>query len=106
VIGKLGTLDDQQKQMLAQAHERRLVAQGVISQSYGELLQMLTANLGGDMVKMATPLPALAQANNALIQSCIIAAKWEQAMRAKDVAKPDAKKTEASVANLSSKYKD
>ncbi len=106
VIGRLGALDEQQKQMLVQAHERRLVAQGIISQSHAELLQMLTANFGGDMVKMAAPLPALAQANHALIQSCIISAKWEQALRAKDVAKPDTKKTEATVANLSGKYKD
>ena len=67
---------------------------------------MLTANMGGDIVKMAAPLPALTQANNALIQSCIISAKWEQAMRAKDVPKVESKKTEAAVADLSSKFKD
>lgn len=106
VIGKLGSLDEQQKQMLAQAHEKRMVAQGIIAQSYGELFQMLTSSMGGDMVRMAAPLPALAQANNALIQSCLISAKWEQAMRAKDVPKPDTKATEASVANLAAKYKD
>jgi len=106
VIGKLGSLDEQQKQMLAQAQEKRMVAQGIIAQSYGELIQSLAANMGGDLVRMAAPLPALTQANNALIQSCLISAKWEQAMRAKDVPKPDAKATEASVANLAAKYKD
>jgi hypothetical protein len=106
MIGKAGSLDDEQKKMLAQAQEKRLVAQGIISQSYAELLQMLTANMGGDIVKMAAPLPALTQANNALIQSCIISAKWEQAMRAKDVPKVESKKTEAAVADLSSKFKD
>ena len=105
MISKTGTLDERQKQMLVQAQEKRLAAQGIISQSYGELLQTLTAGFG-DMVKMAAPLPALTQANNALIQSCIISAKWEQAMRAKDVAKVDMKKVEASVGQDLSKYKD
>ncbi len=106
MIGKAGSLDDEQKRMLMQAQEKRLVAQGIIAQSYGELMQMLMANMGGGMVKMAAPLPALTQANNALIQSCIISAKWEQAMRAKDVPKVEAKKTEAAVADLSSRFKD
>ena len=105
MISKTSTLDDRQKQMLVQAQEKRLVAQGIIAQSYGELLQTLTAGFG-DMVKMAAPLPALTQANNALIQSCIISAKWEQAMRAKDMAKVDVKKAESAVGDLSSKYKD
>ena len=105
MISKAGTLDERQKQMLVQAQEKRLAAQGIISQSYGELLQTLMAGFG-DMVKMAAPLPALTQANNALIQSCIISAKWEQAMRAKDVAKVDMKKVEASVGQDLSKYKD
>ena len=105
MISKSGTLDERQKQMLVQAQEKRLAAQGIISQSYGDLLQTLMAGFG-DMVKMAAPLPALTQANNALIQSCIISSKWEQAMRAKDVAKVDMKKVEASVGQDLSKYKD
>ena len=105
MISKTATLDDRQKQMLIQAQEKRLVAQGIIAQSYGELLRTLTSGFG-DMVKMAAPLPALTQANNALIQSCIISSKWEQAMRAKDMAKVDVKKAESAVADLSSKYKD
>lgn len=105
MITKVTSFDDRQKQMLVQAQEKRLAAQGIISQSYGELLQSLTAGFG-DMVKMAAPLPALTQANNALIQSCIISAKWDQAMRAKDVPKADIKKAEASVSDLNSKYKD
>ena len=106
MINKAGGLDDEQKMMMVQAQEKRLLSQGIISQSYAELLQMLSANMGGDMVKMAAPLPALTQANNALIQSCIITAKWEQAMRAKDLPKVELKKTEAAVADLSSKFKD
>lgn len=106
MISKAGSFDKEQKQMLLQAQEKRLAAQGIISQSYTELFQMLMANMGGDMVKMAAPLPALTQANNALIQSCIITAKWEQAMRAKDVPKADTKKVEAAVSDLNSKYKE
>ncbi len=107
MFSKMDSLDPQQKSMLSQAHENRLAAQGIISQSYGELLQMMIANFSTDMVKMAAPLPALAQANNALIQSCILSAKWEQAMRAKDVPKPDVKKSEAMVsASLQTQYKD
>ena len=106
MIAKFGTLDSRQKQMLVQAQEKRLAAQGIISQSYRELLQSLTAGGFGDMVKMAAPLPALTQANNALIQSCIISSKWEQAMRAKDVAKVDMKKVETTVVQDLSKFKD
>lgn len=105
MISKTTTLDDRQKLMLVQAQEKRLAAQGIISQSYGELLQTLMSGFG-DMVKMAAPLPALTQANNALIQSCIISSKWDQAMRAKDVAKVDMKKVEANVGQDLSKYKD
>jgi hypothetical protein len=105
MISKTTTLDERQKQMLVQAQEKRLAAQGIISQSYGELLQTLMSGFG-DMVKMAAPLPALTQANNALIQSCIISSKWDQAMRAKDVAKVDMKKVEANVGQDLNKYKD
>ena len=89
--------------MLVQAQEKRLAAQGIISKSHGELTQSLMAGMG-DMVKMAAPLPALTQANNALIQSCIISSKWEQAMRAKDVAKVDMKNVEANVGQSLAKY--
>ena len=106
VISANASLDDQQKKMLSQAHEKRLAAQGVISQTYGELLNMMMSSMSGDMARMAAPLPALRQANNSLIQSCIITAKWEQAMRAKDVPKPDMKKAESAVEDLNNKYKD
>jgi hypothetical protein len=105
MFAKLGSLDDEQKNLLIQAQEKRLMAQGTIAQTYGELFQLLTSGMG-DLVKMAAPLPALTQANNALIQSCIISAKWEQAMRARDVAKPDPKKTESMVSDLQSRFKD
>ncbi len=92
--------------MLAQAQEKRLIAQGIIHRSYGEVIQMSLAHMGGDFVKMAAPLPALTEANNALIQSCIILSKWEQAMRAKDVPKVDAKKAESAVVDLQARYMD
>jgi len=106
MISQVSGLDAKQKIMLSEAHENRLAAQGIIAQSFGELMQMMLANFGGDIVKMAAPLPALTQANNALIQSCMLSAKWEQAMRAKDVAKPDIKKSETMVADVQNKYKD
>jgi hypothetical protein len=106
IINSLPSVDGDQKKMLAQAQEKRLLAQGIISQSYAELLHMLMANFSGDIVRMAAPLPALTQAQNALIQSCIISAKWEQAMRAKDVPKVEPKRLESGVKDLSSQYKD
>lgn len=105
MISKTGTLDERQKQMLVQAQEKRLAAQGLIAQSYGELVQSLMSGMG-DMVKVAAPMKAVTQANNALIQSCIISSKWDQAMRAKDVAKVDMKKVEANVGQDLNKYKD
>jgi len=106
MLAKVGTLDDTQKKMLATAQEKRMVAQNIITQSYGELLQLMTANAGGDFVQMVAPLPALTAANNNLIQSCMITAKWDQAMRAKDIPKPDAKKVESATTDLNSKYKE
>ncbi len=106
MIRQLNSLDEDQKKLLTQAQEKRMVAQGIIHQSYGELFQVMMSNMSGNMVQMAAPLPALTQANNALIQSCIISTKWDQAMRAKDIPKPDGKKAESAVSDLSSKYKD
>jgi len=42
--------------------------------------------------------------NNALISSCLITAKWEQAMRAKDI-KADGKVAEAAVLDANDMYK-
>lgn len=107
MFAMVGTIDEEQKKMLVQAQEKRLVAQGIIAQSHSEIFNiMMSTAMSGDMVKMAAPLPALTQANNALIQSCIITAKWEQAMRAKDVPKVEKKKTEADVADLTKEFKD
>ena len=104
MVAKSGTLDERQKKMLVQAQEKRLAAQGLISTAHGEITQALFAALGGDIVKASAPLPALTQSLNTLIQSCIISSKWEQAMRAKDVAKVDMKKVEANVGQDLAKY--
>jgi hypothetical protein len=107
MFAKVGTVDEEQKKMLVQAQEKRLVAQGIIAQSYSEIFSiMMSTAMSGDIGKMLAPLPALTQANSALIQSCIISTKWEQAMRAKDIPKVEAKKAETAVADLSKKYTD
>jgi hypothetical protein len=62
----------------------------------------MTANAGGDFVQMVAPLPALTAANNNLIQSCMISAKWDQAMRAKGAPKVENKKVESAVVDLNS----
>lgn len=108
MIAKVGTFDDEQKRMMTQAQEKRYTAQGMISQSYSDLMREMMSFIGGDFVKMATPLEALKQANETLIQSCMITAKWDQAMRARDV--PPADKNKAAVVATSftttGKYKD
>ena len=106
LINQAGSLDDEQKKKLVMAQEKRLIAQNIITQSYGELLQLMTANAGGDFVQMVAPLPALTAANNNLIQSCMISAKWDQAMRAKDVPKVDDKKVKSVSVDLDSQFKD
>jgi hypothetical protein len=105
MIAKAGTLDERQKQMLVQAQEKRLAAQGIYFQTYGLFTQMLMAS-GSDILKIMAVQPALSEANNALIQSCVISGKWDQAMRAKDVAKVDMKKVETNVGQELGKYKD
>ncbi len=106
IISQAGTLNDEQKKKLSNAHEKRMISQKIITQSYSELLQLMLSNPGGDFVQMVAPLPALTAANNSLIQSCMINAKWEQAMRAKDIPKPDTKKVETAVVDLNSQFKD
>jgi hypothetical protein len=56
------------------------------------------------MVRAAMLTPAMAEAQNALIRSCVFAAKWEQAMRAKNVAVPDKKKVAEDLAKDSGKW--
>lgn len=105
MFAKVDALGEDQKRMLQQAHEKRLTAQGIVSQTYSDLMAVMLGNFG-DMVKMAAPLPALQTANDSLIQSCIISRKWEQAMRARDVSQPDKKKASEDLAALAKKYSD
>lgn len=105
MFAKAESLSDDQKRMLQNAQEKRLSAQGIVSQTYADLLNVMLSGFG-DMVKMAAPLPALAVANDSLIQSCIISRKWEQAMRARDVPQPDKKKAVEDLAAVAKKYND
>ncbi len=102
---QVGGVSPEQKQMLVEAQEKRYVAQGILANSLGELMAEMMKGFG-DFVKMVAPLEAIKQANAAQIQSCMITAKWEQAMRAKDVPMADKSKAAAAVATDMSKYKD
>jgi hypothetical protein len=63
-------------------------------------------SFSGGLVAMATPLPVLKLANNSLIQSCIISAKWEQAMRAKEIQGIDSARTNKITADINAQYQD
>ena len=98
---QLGDLAPEQTKLLEQAQQKRYAAQGLIAEMQSDLASQLFGgsgqqNQGGEqddlMVRAAMLTPAMAEAQNALIRSCVFAAKWEQAMRAKNVAVPDKKK--------------
>ncbi len=82
-----GELNVEQKKLLDQAHQKRLVAQGFIAETQSDLAGQLFAALGnggGDAMVLAAAIsPAAAEAQNALIRSCEFSRKWEQAMRVK-----------------------
>jgi hypothetical protein len=92
------TFSDEQKKMLSQAQEKRLAAQGLISQAQVEIVQDLMNAFQGGFMQMIAMLPAATQVNNALISSCLISAKWEQAMRVKNMPKTNLKAVEGTVA--------
>lgn len=107
MISQGGNLDSKQKQLLTEAQQQRLLSQGLVAQSFADLLQIsMNYMSSGDMIKMVAPLPALTQANNLLIQSCMVSAKWDQAMRAKDVPPPDKSKAAAGLAEKAKQYSD
>jgi len=91
------TFSDEQKKMLSQAQEKRLAAQGLISQAQIEISQDLMNAMQGGFMQMVAMLPAATQVNNALISSCLISAKWEQAMRVKNMPKTNIKAVEGAV---------
>lgn len=103
-FGEQATFSDSQKTLLKQAQEQRLAAQGIISQAHREIGLIMSNAMSGGFVQMTAPLPALKAVNNALISSCLITAKWEQAMRAKDI-KADGKVAEAAVLDANDMYK-
>jgi hypothetical protein len=103
-FGEQTTFSDAQKTLLKQAQEQRLAAQGLISQAHREIGQIMSSAMSGGFVQMTAPLPALRAVNNALISSCVITAKWEQAMRSKDI-KADRKVAETAVVDANDMYK-
>lgn len=98
---QLGDLAPEQSKLLEEAQQKRYAAQGLIAEMQSDLASQLFGGTGQQnhqgqqddlMVRAATLTPAMAEAQNALIRSCVFASKWEQAMRAKNVAVPDKKK--------------
>jgi len=106
VINMLPTVNPEQQKLMAQAQTQRLLAQGLLAQSIPELMSEMMSGGMGDFVKSAAPLPALTEANNAIIQSCIITAKWDQAMRVKNVPKVEPKRLMSEVGSLTKDLKD
>lgn len=105
MFAKVGQLDPEQRQMLAEAQELRLNAQGMLFSAMSGLIQESAAAFG-DFVRMAAPQEAYRTAYDGLIQSCVIATKWEQAMRARDVPSVDKGKVAAEVGRKIGGYKD
>jgi hypothetical protein len=103
-----GDLNGEQIKLLAQAQAKRYEAQGLIAQVQMDLASQLFGGTGTNQngeddlfVRAGMLLPAMAQAQEALILSCVISTKWEQAMRAKNM--PVVDKKEAAK-TLSQKY--
>ena len=106
MISKTDKFNDVQKVLLIQAQEKRLKAQGVIFKTHAEINKIMQNSFSGGFVAMAAPLPILKLANNSLIQSCIISAKWEQAMRAKEIQGIDSARTNKITADINAQYQD
>lgn len=106
MINNMNKLNDSQKEMLLLAQEKRYMAQGIISKTYGEIIDLMQTSFGGGIVAMAAPLPVLKLSNNTLIQSCAISLKWEQAMRAKEVVLTDTNRIKKMNEDINTLYKD
>jgi hypothetical protein len=104
-FGEQATFSDAQKALLKQAQEQRMAAQGLIAQAQQEIGQIMSNAMNAGFVQMTAPLPALKAVNNALIKSCMITSKWEQAMRSKDIPKADPKVAESALGDANSMYK-
>jgi len=108
-FGEQASFSDAQKTLLKQAQEQRMASQGLIAQAQQEIGQIMSNAMNGGFVQMTAPLPALKAVNNALIKSCIITSKWEQAMRSKDSTKDikaDSKVAESALGDANSQYKN
>ncbi len=105
LFSKVGQLDPEQRQLAAQAQEIRLASQGMLVNAMSALTAE-SLRYFGDIVSTVTPLEAIRAANEALIQSCSITAKWEQALRARDVPPIDKAKVAADVGRKTGSYKD
>lgn len=105
LFSKVGQLDPEQRQMAAQAQEKRLEAQGMLHNASAGLVAESLAFMG-DFVRMASNLEAWRAANDGLVQSCVLTTKWEQALRARDVPAPDKVKVAADVGRKTGGYKD
>ena len=102
------TFSDEQKKMLVQAQERRLAAQGLLSQAQVEMSQDLMNAMQsgqGGFMQMIAMVPIMTQVSNGVISSCLISAKWEQAMRVKNMPRTNVKAVEGTVsADANSAY--
>jgi len=108
MLKQSGELNGEQVKLLAQAQVKRYEAQGLIAQVQMDLASQLFGGTGSNQngeddmfVRAGMLLPAMAQAQEALIRSCVISTKWEQAMRAKNVPATDKK---AAAKSLTQKY--
>jgi hypothetical protein len=108
MLKQSGELNGEQVKLLAQAQVKRYEAQGLIAQVQMDLASQLFGGNGSNrngeddlFVRAGMLLPAMAQAQESLIRSCVISTKWEQAMRAKNVPATDKK---AAAKSLTQKY--
>ena len=106
MFAKVGDIAPEQRANLARAQELRYTAQGMLATSRGELLAHLLNQTNGGLISMAASLPALSATNAALIQSCQITVKWEQAMRARDVPAVDKTAVATTVGSRTKQYTD
>jgi hypothetical protein len=107
MMSMVGTLDAEQKKLLTAAQEKRYTAQGLTYQAQLEVFNQIMQGFSrGGLAGATAPIEAVKQFDTAMVQSCALTAKWEQAMRAKDVPPVDMKKPASEVGMLSSKYQN
>ena len=101
---QVGELGPEQKKLMEQAQQKRYAAQGLIAEMQSDLFAQFFGGTGGNhgdsdlLVRAGMLAPAMAEAQTSLIRSCIFAAKWEQSLRARNIAAPDKKKAAENLA--------